>query len=445
MDRHDHTLYTGRLWHLTGDPARLGAKVLATFDRGALVVDARGHVVEAGDAAHLLPRYVGARRVDFGEQIILPTFVDAHLHFPQLDMIGASGLTLMQWLERHTFPEEVRFADPEVARRTADRLIDELYANGIGAVAIYGSVHLTATEALCEAAVARGLRAHIGKMSMDRGAPPELLVDAGREALELEQLITRWHGRHGRIAIALSPRFAPACSDALLATIGELHRRYPELIVQTHLAENEEEIATVARLFPRDRDYLAVYERHELVGPRTLLGHCVHLDAEMRRRVADAGAVVVHCPSSNLFLGSGLMPLRAMRDEGVRVTLASDIGAGTSLSPWRTMAAAAQVARLRGAPVAPAELLWMATLGGADALGLGGRIGNFEPGREADFQVIDWTRNRLLRERFTRGGDTENLLYALIHHADDRLTKAVYIAGERVWQEKESPAGRLSG
>lgn len=432
------TLYTGRILHLTGNPWVDGGDVLQAFERGGLVVGADGRIAAVGDAGDLSRDYSEAARVDCGEALILPGFVDAHLHFPQLDIIGCHGETLLGWLKRHTFPEEARFADPDHARAVAARLMGELLANGVTAAGIFSSSHVAATEALLEAMLAAGLRGVAGKMSMDRNAPEALLTDPETDAREIEALIGGWHGREGRLRIALTPRFAPACSDTMLAAHGALFQRHADLFVQTHLAENADEVAWVARLFPNDRDYLAVYERHGLVGRRTLLGHCIQLDDAMLQRLTESGAVAVHCPTSNLFLGSGLAPVAALGRAGGRPALGSDIGAGTSLSPWRTMAAAAQVAQLRGEPLDPAKLFWLATLGGAEALGLGGETGNFAPGKWADFQVVAWGRNRLLPERFARAGSLEEQLSALIHHGDDRLTRIVAIGGRTVFRGGEA-------
>jgi guanine deaminase len=429
-------VFTGRIWHLAGDPWTEGESALQAFERGALVVGEDGRILAVGDADAMLKQYPAAARVDFGDELILPGFVDAHLHFPQLDIIGAYGETLLGWLRRRVFPEEARLADPDRARSVARRLLDELLANGVTTAAIYSSPHREATEILFEEILARGPRAIAGKVSMDRNAPDELLADPEADARDIEELIARWHGRDGRLFVALSPRFAPSCSDALLAAHGELLRRRPDLFVQTHLAENAKEVAWVRELFPRDRDYLAVYERHNLLGPRTLLGHCIHLDDDAIARLAASRAVAVHCPTSNLFLGSGLMPLATLAGAGCRLAVGSDVGAGTSLSPWRTLAAAAQVARLRGEPLDPARLFWLATLGGAEALGLGDVTGNFAPGKQADFQVLDWRRNRLLRERFARDEPPTDLLFALIHHGDDRLTRGVWIGGREVFASK---------
>jgi guanine deaminase len=426
----------GRLWRLRADPWSSAEpdggddQALESIDHGGLVIGADGRIVAVGRAADLTRERPWAERVDFGDDsLILPGFVDAHLHALQLDMIGCHGESLLGWLRRYTFPTEARLADPARAADVARRLATELLANGVTTAAIYGPGRRDATEALLQALLAAGLRAFVGKVSMDRNAPEALLADPEADALDIEALIAAWHGRDGRIRITLAPRFAPACSEAMLAVQGELRRRHPELLLQTHLAETPDEAAWVRELFPEDRDCLAVYERHGLVDGRALMGHCVHLSAGATRRLADSGAVAVHCPTSNLFLGSGLAPVAALAEAGCRLALGSDVGAGTSLSPWRTLAAAYQVARLRGRPVAPTRLYALATLGGADALGLAGTAGNLAAGMFADFVVLDWRRNRLLAERFARDEPPGDLLAALFQLADDRLTRAVFIGG----------------
>jgi guanine deaminase len=291
---------------------------------------------------------------------------------------------------------------------------------------------LAATEALLAEVERRGLRAVVGKTSMDRGAPAPLLTPADRDRADNEHLIRTWHGRHGRIFIALTPRFALSCTDALLASLGELAAQHPGVYVQTHHAETEAEIAAVARAFPSDADYLAVYARHGLVRARTILGHCVHASSAELRRIAEAEAGIAHCPTSNMFLGSGLFPLAAAERAGARIALGSDIGAGTSLSALRTMDAAYQVQQLRGDAVSPVHLLHLATLGGARALHLDADIGSLAVGKRADLVVLDPRRSRLLAPRWQASVPAHERLSALITLGDDRIVERVVVDGVEV-------------
>lgn len=426
------TLYIGETWHAQG--ATVGEAMLAARPRAGLLVDAAGRIVAHGDGAVLAAAHTGAKIVDCGDKLIVPGFVDTHVHFPQIDVIGSHGAQLLGWLEKYTYPEEARFADPAYAAAAAERFVTELLSNGTTACAVYGSVHAASAEALFAACERRGIRAVIGKVSMDREAPLALRVPPERDLAETEALIARWHGRDGRLFYALTPRFALSCSDELMAGLGRLASKYDSVYVQTHHAENHDEIAAVARRFPKDRHYLGVYERFGLLGARTILGHSIHATAEERALLSATRCVVAHCPTSNLFLGSGLFPLDAHAADGVRVALATDVGGGTSFSLWRTMSAAYEIQQLRGKSVAAAQLFWLATRGGADALGMSAVSGGFEPGKEADFQVIDWRRSRLLAARLDSPATAaEDRLFALITLADDRLVESVYVRGRMIY------------
>lgn len=435
----DVVIYRGYLIDTVGDPFTEGEPESGLRARpgAAMAVGTDGRILEVDEPYNIAANFPDARVVDFGERLVLPGFIDAHLHFPQLDIIGSYGEELIGWLNRYAFPAEASFADEAIAERTAARLVTELLANGTTFGAIFSSSHRGATEALFREAERRGLRAIIGKVGMDRNAPDELLVNPDRDAEENEALIREWHGREGRLFYALTPRFAPTCSDAMLRRHAELKAKYESVYVQTHWAEQLPEIEWVKRLFPNDRDYLAVYERVGLLGPRTILAHGIHADREMFERVEAAGAIVAHCPTSNLFLGSGLFPLDDAIAAGAKHALATDIGGGTSLSMWRTMDEAYKVQRLRGRAVDPAQLLYWATLGNARALGFGGELGSFDPGKLADFQVLEPRRIRLLEKRFERTQDPVERLFAIVMLSDDRMTESVYVAGQERYARKD--------
>ncbi|MBN1517023.1 guanine deaminase [Candidatus Sumerlaeota bacterium] len=403
---------------------------------GALAIGSDGRILASGSANEILGRFPGAAVDDFSGRLILPAFVDAHLHFPQLDIIGSLGDSLLEWLENSALPAELRMTDSRYTEIAAHILIQTLLTHGIATAVIYSSSHTDATRTLFAEAERSGMRALIGKVSMDRHAPAALLSDADRDVEQTARLIEKWHQRTPLLHYVVTPRFAPCCSDELLRGCGEWLRSHPDLRLQTHFAETRAECDWVRELFPHDRDYLAVYERCGLLGPRTILGHAIQIDAAIAERIAESGAAVAHCPSSNLFLGSGLIPLELLEKFNVRVGLGSDIGAGTSVSMWRTMLAAYQVQRLRGRALSPGRLLKMATWQGARALGLEQETGALIPGLFADFQVIDWQRHPLLKRRMEQGAvDADAVISALIAHADDRVTEEVRVLNRPIWQQ----------
>ncbi|MEE4299342.1 MAG: guanine deaminase [Pseudomonadales bacterium] len=367
--------------------------------------------------------------VDHRGRLIVPGFVDAHVHFPQVDMIGAWGEQLMGWLERHTFPAEARHADRSFSERQAGFFLDALLAHGTTTAVCYATVHAHSADALFAAAERRRMRLVAGKVLMDRNAPPELLDTARSGAADSEALIDRWHGR-GRLGYAVTPRFAPTSTPAQLEAAAELCRAHPGVLMQTHLSENEGEIGWVRELFPERRDYTDVYHHYGLLGPHALLGHGIHLsDAELSV-LAGTGSHVVFCPSSNLFLGSGLLDLDRLDAAGVDVALATDVGAGTSLSMLATAAAGYEVLQLRGQRFDPFRALYQLTLGNARSLGMAASIGNFETGREADLAVLDPQATTLLARRTADCEALADRLFALMVFGDDRVVAETRVLGE---------------
>jgi guanine deaminase len=351
----------------------------------------------------------------------MPGFVDAHVHFPQTRVLGRSSGALLDWLERTVFPEEARFADKAYATAVAGEFCRALIASGTTTAAIYGSSHPVATAALFTALDRAHLRAVLGLTLMDRGAPKALCLDARSALVAAEALIARWHEHdEGRLQFAVTPRFALSCSEALLSGAGELADRH-RLPVQTHLSENRAEIEAVGAAFPDAAHYVDVYARHGLCTERTLFGHCIHLSDAEWTVLADTGAAVAHCPDSNFFLGSGAMPLRRTLERGLRVGLGSDVGAGRTFSLRRVASSAYDTALSLGARVSPAELLWLATLGGAQALGKGDRIGRLAPGYEADLVAVSAPEVE----------DTDALLDALLFGHSTEPVRNVLVRGRR--------------
>jgi len=420
--------HAGEILDLLDDPST-NAEAVRHIPDGLLVIE-DGEIAAVGARTQLAPSLPDdvhiAKHLD---GLIVPGFIDCHVHFPQLDVIAAPGEQLMDWLERYTFPAEAAYADCAYARTAAKFFIEQLLIHGTTTALAFAPVHAEAVDALFEAALSRNMRLIAGKVLMDRNAPEALLETAEAGEAITRNSIQRWRGR-GRLGYAVTPRFAPACSAELLEAAGRLLADNREVLLQTHLAESREETAKVESLFPEAQDYLDVYDRHGLLGERSVFAHCVHIDAGARRRIADAGARVAFCPTSNLFLGSGLFDYAAAREAGLRVGLGTDIGAGTSLSLFDTVNEAYKVCHLQGKPMAPMEAFHLATLGGARTLRLDSRIGNFEPGKEADFLVLDPAATPLIAHRIAQCRSLEERLFALMMLGDDRAVREVYLAGE---------------
>jgi guanine deaminase len=360
--------------------------------------------------------------------VLLPGFVDTHLHFPQIRALGSASGPLLEWLERSVFPEEARFADLAYAAEVARELCDALIAQGTTCAAIYSSSHPGATDALFAELDRRGLRAFAGLTLMDRGAPPANLLEAAAALDACAALHERWHGRdRGRLHFSVIPRFALSCSGSLLRGAADFAARHG-LLVQTHISENREELRATAAAFPAHADYLAVYEHHGLVGARTVLAHAIHLSGGEWDRLAAGDAAVAHCPDSNFFLGSGCMPLAKAAARGIRIGLGSDVGAGRTFSLRRVAAAAYDAALLVDARVAPEELLWRATAGGARALGLDDVVGRIAVGLEADLVAID----------APPAAAGTALIDHLLFRQDAGPVRATYVRGRRL---AAAPAG----
>jgi guanine deaminase len=406
------------------DPAIAGAAAIVHHPHGLLVVE-QGLVVARGDYEALAPRFPGLA-VETLPGLIVPGFVDAHVHYPQVDSIAAHGEQLLEWLERHIYPAEIAFADRAHADRTAAFFLDELLRYGTTTALVFATVHAHSVDALFEAALAREMRIISGKVLMDLG--PEGLRDtpaSGRA--ESEALIARWRGR-GRLGYAVTPRFALTSSDAQLRTAGALLADHPDVLLHSHLAENRLELAAVADRFRDTADYLDVYDRFGLVGPRSVFAHGIHLEDRALGRMAECGAGIAFCPSSNLFLGSGLFDLARVAGWGVKLGIGTDIGAGTSFSILETLGEAYKVCQMRGTSLDPLRALHLATAGGAELLGVGDRIGALAPGQEADFVVLDGASTPLLARR-TAGRPLAERLFALQILGDDRAIHSTWIAG----------------
>ncbi|MCC2596337.1 guanine deaminase [Pusillimonas sp. MFBS29] len=430
--------YRAQILYFTASPEQVPDEDATVYLSDGLLIVQDGHVLQAGDYQALaasLP--VGTPVMDWRGKLIMPGFIDTHLHYPQTDIIASPAEGLLPWLETYTFPEERRFHDAAHAAGTARFFLDELLRCGTTTALVYCTVHPESTQAFFEESHARQLRMVAGKVMMDRNCPDYLQDTAESGGRDSEALIGRWHGK-GRQLYALTPRFAPTSSPEQLALCGELAQQYPDVFIQSHVAENTRELEWVRELFPGRRSYLDVYDHFGLLRPRAVYGHCIWFDETDRRRMAETQTLAAHCPTSNLFLGSGLFDFAATQACGVPVALGTDVGGGTSFSMLQTMAAAHNVARMTGHHLSAHRLFYLATEGAARGLDLGGRIGTLAAGAEADFVVLDPQATPLLARRTARAESLEELLFALIVLGDDRAVAATYSAGRLVHERQKS-------
>jgi guanine deaminase len=411
---------------------------------GLLVVgpDAQGReVVRAvGDYRALAPNFPGVAIEHLPGRIIAPGFVDLHIHFPQTDVIGSPASGLLPWLENYTFPHESRFADQAHADELATFFLDELLRHGVTTALAFATSHPSSVNALMAEAQKRGVRMIAGKVLQDRHSPDGVRDETAQSLADTEALIKRWHGVD-RLGYAITPRFAPSCSEAQLRGAGELAAKYPDVWIQSHVAENLDEVKWALELFPSSRSYLSIYDDFGLMRERAIYAHCIHFDDEDRALMRSTGAAAAVSPTSNLFLGSGFFDYEGARRVGFRYGLASDVGGGTSFSPFHTMLAAYYVGRegrtKPGLSLSPQHLWWQHTAGAAQALGLdgtersgGGAIGNLQPGFEADFVVLDPKAMPLLARKTAQATSLDELLFALIVLGDDRVIARTHIAGQ---------------
>ena len=398
------------------------------FEDGVLVVE-DGRVARVGPAPELLaslPRDFEV--VDRRGSMVLPGFIDAHVHYSQTDVIASPGRDLLHWLERYTFEEEAKFADRAHADEVSAFFLDELLRHGTTTAMVFGTVHRASADAFFQAAEKRNLRMVAGQVMMDRHCPDCLQDTPANNRRDTRELVERWHNR-GRLHYAITPRFAITSSDEALRLAGELARAHPDVFIHSHLAEHREEVEWVRRLFPDARSYLDVYDRFGLLRERAIYAHCLHLDEADRKRMAASGAAAAFCPTSNLFLGSGLFDIAATDAAGMAFALATDVGAGTSLSMLRTLEEAYKVAQMQGQHLSALRGFYLATLGGARALHLDDRIGSFAPGREADFVVLDPAATPLLERRMRAARTLEERLFAWMVLGDERAVTETYVAG----------------
>ena len=422
--------FRGTILHCLRDPGPEGdANAVECHEDGVLIIE-DGRVDRIGPATSLLPA-LGPDVVqhDLRGSWLLPGFIDCHVHFPQTDIIAAYGTQLLDWLNTYTFPAEALLAEQAAADDMARFFIDELLRNGTTTALVFATVHAGSVDAVFTAAARMGMRLAAGKVLMDRHCPDDLRDTPETGDAESRALIERWHGQD-RLSYAITPRFAPTSSPAQLQLAGQLAREFPDVLIQTHLAENTDEMDWVRDLFPDADSYLGVYRDAGLLRERAVFAHGIHLDDGDRASLASHDAAIAFCPTSNLFLGSGLFDLQSARAHGVRVGLGTDVGGGTSFSQLETASEAYKVLQLQGQSLHPYQALYLATLGGARALHLDDRIGNFTPGKEADFIVLDPASTPLLSRRMRNTRNLVDAAFVQLMLADDRAIRATYVAGE---------------
>ena len=420
----------GRLLSFLRAPTGAGdAQSYRTIDDGIILVK-DGKIEAVGPAAELTAQLPAGIPVEhFADALIMPGFIDPHIHYPQTQVIASYGTQLLEWLEKYTFVEEQKFADPQHAARNAEFFLDELARNGTTTALAYCTAHPASAEALFAAAHKRNAGMIAGNSVMNRNGPPGLLAPANTAIADSRDLIRRWHGT-GRQRYAVTPRFAITSTEEQLAALGALLAEFPTVLMQTHLAENHNEIATVKRLFPNDPSYTAVYARFGLLGPRSLMGHCIHLGKAEIALLRDTQSVAVFCPTSNLFIGSGLFDYDGLAAAGVRIALATDVGGGTSYSMLRTAAEAYKVMQLRGQNLPALAAFDLMTRGNAAALSLENEIGTITPGAFADLVVLDARATPATAHRMETVRNLEEELLVLMTMGDDRAVRQTYIAGE---------------
>lgn len=384
------------------------------------------------DAQDHLPANVDIQH--YPEQLIIPGMIDTHIHFPQTEMVGAYGEQLLSWLNTYTFPTEIQFKDKAYASEIAKFFVNELLKNGTTTALVFCTVHPESVDALFEAAEQHQMRLIAGKVMMDRHAPKALCDSVDSSYDDSKALIEKWHGQ-GRALYAITPRFAPTSTPEQLERAGQLKAEHPDVYVHTHLSENKDEITWVKDLFPAQKGYLDVYHHYGLTGQRSVFAHCVHLEDDEWQCMHETNSAIAFCPTSNLFLGSGLFPLKKTWQQQVKVGLGTDVGAGTSFSLLQTVNEAYKVQQLQGDKLSAYESLYHATLGGAKALDLDNKLGNFNVGKEADFVVLNLKPTALQQLRQSRAKSLEDSLFALFTMGDDRNVEATYIYGQKAYSQ----------
>lgn len=422
--------HRGEVLHFLSDPSDTKENSWEYFKDGILVIE-KGLIHSCGNAKDILktlPSNIQITRHENG--LITPGFVDTHIHFPQCEIIASYGEQLLEWLETYTFPAELQFDDPKHAKKIAKFFLDQLLSNGTTTALVFGTVHPQSVDAFFTEAQERKLRMICGKVMMDRNAPDGLLDTPESSYEESKMLIEKWHNKD-RLSYAVTPRFAPTSTDEQLAAAGRLLKEYPDVHFQTHLSENKKECDWVGELFPERKNYLDVYDHHNLLGKRSLFAHGIYLEDSEWQRLSESDSALSYCPRSNLFIGSGLFNMQKAKEFKVKIGLGTDVGGGDSFSILQTINEAYKVQQLQDNSLSAFQSLYLATLGGALALDLHKKIGNFEKGKEADFIVMDYHATSLMKFKIEQCKTIEERLFSLLMLGDDRCIRETYILGKQ--------------
>ncbi len=423
------TAIRSSLLHCLRDPGLAGDASAIEYKNDAITLIRDGRIDRVEAAQSLLPQLGADVAIDDQRgKILVPGFIDTHVHYPQVDVIASYGAQLLDWLNRYTFPAEIAFADRAHADVAAEFFLDRLLENGTTTASVFCTVHPQSVDAFFSASEARGLRMIAGKCLMDQHAPDGLRDTINTGYRDSKTLIERWHG-HERSLYAITPRFAPTSSVGQMEMMRALAREHPDAYIQSHVAENRAEIAWVNELFPGRRSYLDVYDHFGLLRDKSIYAHCIYLDDADRTRMTSAGATPSFCPTSNLFIGSGLYDLKQALEAGNSVSIGTDVGGGTSYSMLRTLGEAYKVQQLQGISLSPAYALYLATLGGAKALSIDDKLGSITVGKEADFALLDPAATPLLARRTSLRDDPLDTFFAMMTLGDDRAIAATYVNG----------------
>lgn len=425
------TVWRSAILHSIADPDEVGIENSYEYFADGLLVTEKDKIIDLGNAEDLLPNYAHATVKHYPDSLILPGFIDTHIHYPQVEVIGSYGEQLLDWLNNYTFPAEAKFNDKSHAMKVADIFLNELFSSGTTTALVFGTVHKESVDAFFECNEKYNARMICGKVMMDRNAPDYLTDTPESSYQDSKKLIEKWH-EEGRNHYAVTPRFAPTSSSEQLHKAGQLLNEFDNLYLHTHLSENQKECEWVQSLFPEADNYLDVYDRHNLLTERSVFAHGIHLCDSEYQALAKKGSAIAFCPTSNLFLGSGLFKLDKTIEHKVNVGLGTDIGGGTSFSILQTISEAYKVIQLQGKKLNPFKSLYLATLGGAKALRLEDKVGNLAINTEADFVMINYKATPLLDYRLSQSKSLAETLFVLMTLGDDRCISKTIIAGEEI-------------
>ncbi len=419
----------GKILQFTDNPFKKSIKdSVKIIENGALLVNKK-IIKEVDYYKNLKSKFPDLKVYDYGSSLIIAGFVDCHMHYPQTNIIASYGKRLLDWLNKYTFPEESKFTDYEYAKKIASFTLDQCLRNGITTVSSYCTTSVVSVDAFFNEAIKKDMCVVAGRTCMNRNAPEELLDDTKKSYDESELLIKKWHLKE-RLNYAITPRFALTSSSSQLESLGDLWKKYPDCLMQTHLSEQLEEIKLINELFPKSLDYLDVYEKFGLLQSKSIFGHCIHLKNREYEALGISKASVAHCPTSNLFIGSGIFNLKRVLKNNINVGLATDTAGGTSFSMLKTMSAAYNIGQLSGLAIHPAQLLWLATVGSSKSLHLDKKIGNIEAGKYADLAIIDLSSSVLIDTRRKKAENFWEELFPTLIMGDDRAIISTWISGK---------------